>query len=66
MSTGSAAPAWPPQALAAAAMGALQTLAFVQTALWWLPLLCMAGLAALVWHAAPRRAALLGWLFGSA
>jgi apolipoprotein N-acyltransferase len=57
--------AWLPQALAAAALGALQTLAFVHTALWWLPLLCMAMLAALVWRAAPRRAALLGWLFGS-
>jgi len=58
------AAAWP-QALAAAALGALQTLAFVHTALWWLSLLCMAALAALVWRAAPRRAALFGWLFGS-
>jgi apolipoprotein N-acyltransferase len=66
LNTGTAAPAWPPQALATASLGALQTLAFVHTALWWLPLLCMAGLAALVWDAAPRRAALLGWLFGSA
>jgi apolipoprotein N-acyltransferase len=66
LNTGTAAPAWLPQALAMAALGALQTLAFVHTALWWLPLLCMAGLAALVWDAAPRRAALLGWLFGSA
>jgi apolipoprotein N-acyltransferase len=55
-----------PQALAAAALGALQTVAFVHTALWWLSLLCMAGLAVLVWQAAPRRAALLGWAFGSA
>jgi apolipoprotein N-acyltransferase len=54
-----------PQALAAALLGALQSLAFVHTALWWLPLWCMATLAALVWQAAPRRAALLGWLFGS-
>jgi apolipoprotein N-acyltransferase len=54
------------QALAAASLGALQTLAFVHTALWWLPLLCTAVLAALVWRAAPRRAALLGWLYGSA
>jgi apolipoprotein N-acyltransferase len=60
------APARLPQALAAALLGALQTLAFVHTALWWLPLLCTAALAAMVWRAAPRRAALLGWLFGSA
>jgi apolipoprotein N-acyltransferase len=54
------------QALLAAALGALQTLAFVHTRLWALALLCTAGLAALVWRAAPRRAALLGWLYGSA
>ena len=52
-------------ALAAAALGALQTVVFVHTALWWLALLCMAGLAVLVWQAAPRRAAMLGWAFGS-
>ena len=52
--------------LAAAALGALHTLAFVRTSLWWLSLLCVAVLAVLVWRAAPRRAALLGWLFGSA
>jgi apolipoprotein N-acyltransferase len=55
-----------PQALAAAVLGALQTLAFVHTALWGLSLLCMAALAALVWQVTPRRAALLGWAFGSA
>jgi len=60
------APAPALQALAAASLGALQTLAFVHTALWWLPLLCTAALAALVWRARPRHAALLGWLFGSA
>jgi apolipoprotein N-acyltransferase len=60
-----AAAAWP-QALAAAALGALQTLAFVRTALWWLPLLCMTLLAAMVWRSTPRRAGLLGWLFGGA
>ncbi len=54
-----------PQALAAAALGALQTLAFVHTSLWWLSLLCMAALAARVWQAAPGRAALLGWAYGS-
>ena len=53
------------QSLAAAALGALQTLAFVHTALWWLPLLCTAVLAALVWPAPPARAAWVGWLYGS-
>ena len=57
--------AWLPS-LAAAAAGALQTPAFVHTALWWLQLLCMALLALLVWPAPPRRAACYGWLFGSA
>ena len=53
-------------AASALALGALQTLAFVRTPLWWLQLICIAGLAALVWPASPRRAALLGWLYGSA
>ena len=62
------AAAWPRAlaAVAAAALGALQTLAFVRTGGWGLSLLCMAALAALVWRAAPRRAGLLGWLYGSA
>jgi apolipoprotein N-acyltransferase len=55
------------EAPALAALGALQTLAFVHTVLWWLPLLAV---AALVWRldAAPgaRRAAWLGWCFGFA
>lgn len=49
-----------------AALGALQTLAFVHTAAWPLPL---ATLALLVWRldaASPRRAALLGWCYGTA
>jgi apolipoprotein N-acyltransferase len=49
-----------------AALGALQTLAFVHTAAWWLPLL---ALALLVWRldtASPRHAALLGWCYGTA
>jgi apolipoprotein N-acyltransferase len=54
------------QPVAGAAAGALQTLAFVHTALWWLQLLCGGVLAAMVWRAAPSRAALLGWLYGSA
>lgn len=49
-----------------AALGALQTLAFVHTAAWWLPLATTAALAAVVARAAPRRAALYGWLYGCA
>ncbi len=49
---------------AAAVAGAAQTLAFVHTAAWPLPLAAIALLAALVGRATPRRAALLGWLFG--
>ena len=66
-------PAWrwrrvqpPLEVLAIAALGALQTLAFVHTALWPLPL---ATLALLVWRlhmATPGRAALLGWCYGTA
>ena len=47
-------------------LGAAQTLAFVHTAAWPLPLLT---LLVLVWRlnqAAPRRAALLGWCYGTA
>ena len=49
-----------------AALGALQTVAFVYTSLWLLPLTTM---ALLVWRlnaAAPGRAALLGWCYGTA
>ncbi|MDO9075668.1 MAG: apolipoprotein N-acyltransferase [Rubrivivax sp.] len=49
-----------------AVLGALQTLAFVHTAAWLLPL---ATLVLLVWRldvASPRRAALLGWAYGTA
>ena len=52
---------WP---LVALALGALQTLAYVRTAWWPLQLLCAAGLAHLVWPAAPARAAALGWAYG--
>jgi apolipoprotein N-acyltransferase len=59
---------WPlaAEATLLAAAGALQTLAFVHTAAWALPI---ATLALLVWRldaATPRRAALLGWLYGTA
>lgn len=50
----------------AAALGALQTAAYVLTALWWLQLLCIAGLAWRVAAAPQRRAALLGWAYGTA
>ena len=53
-----------PAMLWAAAAGALQTLAFVHTAAWPLPLLAIALLAALVGRATPRQAAALGWAFG--
>ena len=58
---------WP---LLLAALGALQTLAFVETAgiagiaVWPLPLACIAALAASVARVGPRRAALFGWAFG--
>ena len=71
---------WGPAAEAAfsAALGALQTLAFVQTQDWveslspllpLLPLLPVVTLAWLVWRldqSSPRRAALLGWCYGTA
>jgi apolipoprotein N-acyltransferase len=52
--------------VAAAALGALQTLAFVHTAWWPLPLLALAGLVALLDTASPRQAAFLGWCYGTA
>jgi apolipoprotein N-acyltransferase len=48
-----------------AAAGALQTLALVYTWAWLLPLLATAGLAWAVGQSTPRRAALLGWAFGT-
>ena len=57
-------PSWA-EAAGLAAAGALQTWAFVATALWWLPLLAAALLAWRV-RVSPgaRRAALLGWAYG--
>ncbi|MBL8359041.1 MAG: apolipoprotein N-acyltransferase [Rubrivivax sp.] len=49
----------------AAALGALQTLAFVHTAAWWLPLATAAVLVHLLRGATPGRAAVLGWLYGT-
>jgi apolipoprotein N-acyltransferase len=54
------------EALAAALLGALQTLAFVHTGLWPLPLLTTAFLAWRAAQAGPQRAAWLGWLYGTA
>ncbi len=52
---------------AAAVLGALQTLAYVHTrALWWLPLVTVAVLAALASRARPGRAAALGLAYGTA
>ena len=49
-----------------AALGAAQTVAFFYTAWWPLQMLAVALLAWRVDAAAPRRAALLGWAFGTA
>ncbi|MBX3607252.1 MAG: apolipoprotein N-acyltransferase [Piscinibacter sp.] len=54
---------WP---LAALGLGALQTLAYVHTAAWWLPLLCTGLLAARAARSTPRQAALLGAAYGTA
>lgn len=53
-------------ALLAAALGALQTLAFVHTALWALPLATLAWLAWRLDAVSPRRAAWLGGCYGTA
>jgi apolipoprotein N-acyltransferase len=49
---------------AAAGLGALQTLAFVHTVLWWLPLATLVPLVAWLDAARPARAAWLGWVYG--
>jgi apolipoprotein N-acyltransferase len=50
----------------ALAAGALSTLATSYTGLWWLQIVCVAGLAWRVSRAAAWRAAVLGWAFGAA
>ncbi|BAL97704.1 apolipoprotein N-acyltransferase [Rubrivivax gelatinosus] len=50
--------------LVMAALGALQTLAFVQTTAWPLAVVSTALLALACGRAAPGRAALLGWAYG--
>ena len=52
-------------AAAAAALGAVFTLPFVQTGLWWLTFLCIGLLAWRAAGATPTRAALLGLAFGT-
>ena len=42
----------------------MQTLAFVHTALWWLPLATLVPLVAWLDAARPARAAWLGWVYG--
>ena len=49
---------------AAAGLGALQTLAFVHTALWWLPLASRVPLVVWLDAARPARAAWLAWAYG--
>ncbi len=51
-------------ALGALAMGALQTLAYVHTAWWPLPLLTLAVLVGWLHRCGPARAALLAWCYG--
>jgi apolipoprotein N-acyltransferase len=50
--------------MAALALGALQTVAYAQTALWPLQLLCAAVLARRVSQGTPWHAAALGWSYG--
>jgi apolipoprotein N-acyltransferase len=50
----------------AALLGALQTLAYDHTAAWPLPILTLALLLWQLQAAGPRRAALLGWCYGTA
>lgn len=56
----------PSAALLAVLLGAAQSLAFVHTALWPLPLLAAAWLAWQCGRGGARRAAWLGWLYGVA
>jgi apolipoprotein N-acyltransferase len=51
--------------MAALLLGALQTLAFVHTWAWALPIATLALLVARLTAAAPARAALLGWAYGT-
>ncbi len=50
----------------AAALGAIFSLGFVHTSAWWLQFACVGLLAWGASRVSPRRAALLGWAFGTA
>ncbi|MFZ2651242.1 MAG: apolipoprotein N-acyltransferase [Burkholderiaceae bacterium] len=65
---GSGAWPWPGWAelCGAALLGAAHSLPFVATSAWWLQPICIALLVWRVKTAAPPRAALLGWAFGTA
>lgn len=52
--------------LLAMVLGAVQTIAFVHTQAWLLPLVCAAVLSWRVAVSAPGRAFMLGWLYGTA
>jgi apolipoprotein N-acyltransferase len=58
---------WPalPEAGLAALLGAAQTLAYAETRAWPLPILTLALLFWRLQAASPRRAALLGWCYGT-
>ena len=60
----SGGPALPGWLLAAALLGAVQTVSYVHTAWWPLPLLTMALLLVGLNAASPGRAAALGWAYG--
>lgn len=63
--TGTPVIVWAFTLLSLAALGSLQSLSFVHTRLWPLPLAATAALAAAVCRCSPGRAALLGWVFGT-
>jgi apolipoprotein N-acyltransferase len=52
--------------LTAGVAGALHTVAFVYTEAWWLQLICVGWLAWRGRATGPKRAAAVGWLFGTA
>ncbi|MBL8303448.1 MAG: apolipoprotein N-acyltransferase, partial [Ideonella sp.] len=60
--------AWPLvlELLLAAAVGAAHTISYVNTALWWVQFAAVAVLVARLHALAPRRAALVGLVFGTA
>ncbi len=57
---------WPLEVLLALTLGALQTIAYVDTQVWWLQLACIGVLAVRASRASPRLAAALGAAYGTA